>query len=335
MPAMLRPLYPGAYQIASRFGERDLFQYLFVGERVVLLDSGLSRTPEHAIFPSLEKLGLSPQRLTVAITSHPDLDHQGGNAALRAAHRQVVLACHEADRAMIEDPATLFALRYEHLRTEQGLGLDGLAPDLAGRPAAVDAILRDGERLRLAEDWELEVWHVPGHAPGHLALYDPRQGALFSSDAVQGQGCPTAGGRMAFGPTYYDPEAYLATIARLERQPIQHLYSGHWPEAHGAQVAAFLRESRLFPLRAEALLAADLAAAGRHGATLDALLERLGPQLGDWPSAQHRMLMFALHGHLELLERRGRVRRIGRAPRVAWQWSGDGAQPEGKGAWQA
>jgi len=39
-------LYPGAYQIQSLFGGRNLFQYLFTGENVVLVDTGIAGTPQ-------------------------------------------------------------------------------------------------------------------------------------------------------------------------------------------------------------------------------------------------------------------------------------------------
>src|SRR5215469_18323509 len=103
-------LYPGAHQISSLFKDgRSLFQYLFVGARVVLVDSGVAETPEKAILPYMERLGLQPDRLSLLITSHPDLDHQGGNSIIRENAPGALLACGEADRAMVEDPKRLYS----------------------------------------------------------------------------------------------------------------------------------------------------------------------------------------------------------------------------------
>jgi hypothetical protein len=44
-------LYPGAYQIQSLFGGRNLFHYLCVGDNVVLIDTGITETPEKMSFP--------------------------------------------------------------------------------------------------------------------------------------------------------------------------------------------------------------------------------------------------------------------------------------------
>lgn len=71
-------LYPGVYRIQSRFGDRNLFQHLLVGENVVLVDTGVAATPEKAIFPYLDSLKLKPACLTLAITTHPNTDHQEG-----------------------------------------------------------------------------------------------------------------------------------------------------------------------------------------------------------------------------------------------------------------
>src|SRR6516164_9077556 len=62
-----RQLYPGVYQIASLFGGRNLFQYLFVGDNIVLLDTGLAYTPERTIFPALKELGIQPEQMNLAI----------------------------------------------------------------------------------------------------------------------------------------------------------------------------------------------------------------------------------------------------------------------------
>ncbi|MHB8736477.1 MAG: MBL fold metallo-hydrolase [Terriglobales bacterium] len=310
-------LYPGVHQIRSLFGGRNLFQYVFVGEQVILLDSGVAETPEKTIFPYLESVGVAPQRLALAVTMHADLDHQGGNSALRDAARHVQLACHAADRVLIEHPEALYALRYDHLHASCGTPAPRDAIPQAGGPVLMDVLLQGGERLRLAPDWELEVWHVPGHSDGHLAIYDAKHRAVFTSDAVQSAFCPMASGAPAFGPTYYGVDAYLATIHFLEQQPLEHLYSGHWPDCHGAGVLAFLDSSRQFVERTEALLPAQLDRP--QGASLGELVNVLAPKLGDWPRHNDWLLMWALYGHLVRLEQRGGARRIpGSRP---WRWT--------------
>lgn len=312
-------LYPGVHQIASLFGGRNLYQYLFVGERMtVLLDSGVADTPEQVIFPYMEQIGLRPQQLTLAITMHADLDHQGGNAALRAASRHTLLACHRDDRKLIESPEALYCLRYDHLHADCGVAAPEEMMPHAGRPTAIDVLFSGGETLRLGPDWELQVWHVPGHSDGHLTLYDPKHRAAFSSDAVQGRGNFNADGSMAFGPTYYAVDAYLNTIQFLESMPIEHLYSGHWANAHGTEVADFLRVSRIFVERMEELLPVCL---DRHpgGATLAELIAGLAPRMGDWPAPANWLFMWAVYGHLVRQEQRQKVARVAGAHPIRWK----------------
>src|ERR1700693_256891 len=109
-------LYKHVYQIQSLFGGRNLFQYLFVGEKTVLVDSGSAETPEKVIFPYLDSLRLRPDDLRLVVTTHPDLDHQGGNSAVMRAAPKAWLACGAADREMVEGPRALFDQRYNHLK---------------------------------------------------------------------------------------------------------------------------------------------------------------------------------------------------------------------------
>jgi glyoxylase-like metal-dependent hydrolase (beta-lactamase superfamily II) len=166
---------------------------------MVLIDSGIASTLETTIFPYMDKLGRDPARLALLITTHPDLDHQGGNAAVRDVAPVALLACGEPDRHLIRDPASLYAERYNYLRNDHGLGFeDEPIPD-AGSRCRVDLGLRGGETIVISSDWDLDVLHVPGHSPGHLALFDHQQKAAFVSDAVHGSGCP--GGRWKDGYT--------------------------------------------------------------------------------------------------------------------------------------
>src|SRR5258708_40048411 len=76
-------ILPHVYQIRSCIADRHLFQYLFAGDNVVLLDTGFSTTPDDVILPYLKEVGLAVDRLTLAINTHADADHHGGEAFLK------------------------------------------------------------------------------------------------------------------------------------------------------------------------------------------------------------------------------------------------------------
>jgi glyoxylase-like metal-dependent hydrolase (beta-lactamase superfamily II) len=300
-------IFPNVYEIKSSFGDRYLQQYLFVGETVVLVDAGVIATPQEAIFPYMEKIGVSPQRLSLVIAMHADSDHHGGLPAIKDATSSTLLACHEGDRKMIEDPETLYQERYNFLARAHGMGFGREGMVYSPRSCKIDVKLSANELLKIAPDWNLRVWHVPGHSEGHLAIYDEKNRAAFTSDAVQAGGYPTASGGMAFGPTYFTVNAYLATIAFLEKQPIEHVFSGHWPAAHHHEVKKFLSSSRQFVERVDENIVQYLKQHAR-GATLKTLLHELSPKLGKWPQDADVFLQFAMYGHLERLTQNGILR---------------------------
>jgi glyoxylase-like metal-dependent hydrolase (beta-lactamase superfamily II) len=307
-------IFPNVYEIKSRFGDRHIQQYLFVGDTVVLLDAGIIGTPEAAIFPYMEKIGVSPRRLSMVIAMHADSDHHGGLPAIKDASSSTLLACHEGDRELIEDPEVLYRDRYNFLAEDHGLGFgrDGMV--YSPRQCKIDERLSANQVLKIGPDWNLRVWHVPGHSEGHLAIYDENNHAAFTSDAVQAGGYPTVTGGTAFGPTYYQVNAYLATIEFLEKQPIEHMFTGHWPSVHQDETKKFLSKSRQFVESADSNIIEYLKQ-HRRGATQKTLLNEVGPKLGNWPSDAAIFLQFAMNGHLERLQQRGIIRSSPSRPR--------------------
>lgn len=300
-------IFPNVYEIRSLFGDRYIKQYLFVGDRVLLLDSGVIDTPESQIYPYMEKIGIAPGKLFMVIAMHADGDHHGGLPAIRDASVSTLLACHPGDQELIEDPECLYQKRYNFLAKDHHLGFGREGMVYSPRKCKIDVQLSANETIELAPDWKLRVWHVPGHSAGHLTIYDEKNRAAFTSDAVQAEGCPTVNGLMSFSPTYYAVDAYLATIRFLECQPIEHIYSGHWPECDGKQVEDFLARSRKFVESADDLIKAYLSS-NNHGVTLKQLIHALSPKLGSWPEDREDFLQFALYGHMVRLEQQNIVR---------------------------
>ena len=306
-------IFPNVHEIRSVFGDRYIQQYLFVGEKVVLLDAGVIATPEAAILPYLEKIGIAPKRLSMVVAMHADADHHGGLPAIKDASRSTLLACHEGDKKLIGDPECLYQNRYNFLSHDHVLGFNRDGMVNCPRECKIDELLSAGQTIEISPGWNLEVWHVPGHSDGHLTIYDKKNRAAFTSDAIQAGGYPTIDGRQAFGPTYYAVDAYLATIQFLENQPIDHIFSGHWPACHGTDTERFLASSRAFVETADQLIKIYLSNRPR-GATLKEILCSLSPKLGSWPNEAADFLQFALYGHMLRLEQLGVVVRSSKSP---------------------
>lgn len=310
-------LYPNVYQIQSLFGGRNLFQYLFVGDNTVLVDTGIAETPEKVIFPYMESLKLRPERLTLAITTHADVDHQGGNDAIKRASPGTWLSCGEADRAMVEDPRTLYDQRYNFMRADHEVGFDAEPSPDAGKARRMDLSFTGGEIVRIRDGWHLEALSVPGHSHGHLALYDPKHKTAFAGDAIQGRGCPFATGGMAIPVTYYYIDVYLSTLRYFEHLPIDTLYSGHWPTMRGEEIQDFIAESRQ---TVEILDRAIIASLKKNpsGLAMKECIDVAAQAIGDWPPEQLILAMFPVKGHLDRLEGKGKIRTVRGARPGRW-----------------
>jgi len=312
-------LYRNAYQVQSLYGGRNLFQYLFVGDATVLVDAGVADTPEKAIFPYMDRLGLPVNNLSLVVTTHPDLDHQGGNYAIKSAAPKSQLACGEADRNMVEDPEVLFQVRYNFAKKEHGVGFqsDEPWPD-AGKRQRVDKVFRGGEKIRIGDGWELDVLHVPGHSHGHLALYDSKHRTAFVSDAIHGRGCPNADGTLGIPVTYYFVDIYLSTLRHFETLKIDTLYSGHWPTMQGEEVSDFIAESRRTVEFIDRVIHRDLSTHSA-GLTLKELVNSVAEAVGEWPKESWFLAMFPIKGHLDRLEQKGEVRLLRGSGLPRWQ----------------
>jgi len=290
----------GVFRIESVFGGRLLYLYLLRGEsRTVLVDAGAVVTPKEAVFPALERLSLSPD---VLLITHPDLDHQGGATAIRRHHPDVELVCGVGDESQIGNPRTLVAERYSAFEYEHGAGFPTeVKPKLVnlagGTPVTVNRTFCGGERLRLSDDWVVEILHLPGHSKGHLGIYDPRSGSAITQDAVHGNDYPYADGRpWALMPTYYYIEPYLQTVTILQDLELEALHTAHWPAAEREAATAHLEATRDYTLEADSLIF-GLVRDGKS--TLLELMEEALPILGKWDPSVIGDFACSVAGHLQ------------------------------------
>lgn len=80
----------------------------------------------------------------------------------------------------------------------------------AARIARIDVALKEGDRVRLG-DHVGEVWEVPGHTLGHIALIFRDAGVAFVGDTMFAMGC----GRLFEG----SPEQMFGSLKRLGQLP--------------------------------------------------------------------------------------------------------------------
>lgn len=134
-------------------------------KKAAIIDPGIIDSREvDAIDNFLKDKGLQP---VAVINTHLHLDHAIANKGLGERYSIPVMA-HPDDEFLatgLADQARQFGL------------------PVKVQSFKIDHPLHDGEKIKIGSG-ELDVIHVPGHSPGGIALYDPKDGFLISGDTL-------------------------------------------------------------------------------------------------------------------------------------------------------
>jgi hydroxyacylglutathione hydrolase len=195
-------LYAYVWQGSDNNYNSYLFADVLNDGRHLLIDPGHITTPSYGeqgldiLARSMEADGISMQAVGLIILTHAHSDH-----------------C-EAAKTINDKSNALVAL---HQADEQIYARTG---------AKVDFNLEEGDLvLSGGKQVTLKVYHVPGHSPGHIALYWPEQKALIAGDVIFYQNTgrvDTPGG---------SARALKQSIQRLSDFDIEYLLCGH-PYGH-------------------------------------------------------------------------------------------------------
>jgi ribonuclease/clavin/mitogillin len=192
------------------------------------------------LWGALDALEAAGRRLAGVVLTHHHIDHVGAAAWLRA-KRGVPVCAHARTAELLRDTVV------------------------------VDRTLAEGQHLRGSEaaDDRWEVLHTPGHASGHIVLWEAQRRVLIAGDMVAGVGTilvEAPDGHMA---------TYIAQLGRLADLEPARLVPAHGPVL--ADGAKKLRETAAHRLMREAKVVAALA---EGGADLSELTRRAYPELG-------------------------------------------------------
>jgi glyoxylase-like metal-dependent hydrolase (beta-lactamase superfamily II) len=315
-------LAEGVHRIEEPLGKRVLYLYLFTGDTILLFDTGVADTPARTVKPYLEGLGLGIDAITLALNSHCDADHFGGNAQLKELSPRTLLAAHAADRAQIEDPEVTMRVRYRQFAQDHDLDLSQEVQEalraMMGRPQPLDLLLQGGETVRIGPNLSLQVLHAPGHSHGHIALYDPERRELYLGDAVLWKYIPNADGSPALAPTYLYPDSYLETINRFLELAPRVIHTSHYPPMEGEAAIKFLKESREFAEDLDHYIL-QLVRHSPEPLTLKEVIQAVFDHYGLWPEATRWDLAHPVSGHLNHLARRGLLEAVRKGGLVAWR----------------
>ncbi len=260
-PLKTRPLPPATHTNACVVGE----------ERVYLVDPGPEdRDEQRKLWELLDELLDEGREFLGLLLTHHHPDHIG---AVSECQRRYGLPVY-AHRLTAEHlPKIEFSGFLEH-----GQSLDlGLAPD--GKPG-----------------WKLDVYHLPGHASGHLAFKETRYRSVLAGDLIS-----------TLSPILIDPSdgdlaAYMNSLEFLHSITEAFVYPAHGaPALEGRQA---IRKTIRHRQEREARLLEIL----RKGAQTSAALLRQIYQ--DVPKELHPLAMRSLLSGLIKLEREGKAREV-------------------------
>lgn len=140
---------------------------------------------------------LAERPLSLVVLTHCHPDHQGAAHAI-CGERNVPLACHPLDKPAMEGRAP-FAPAGRMIGVSTRLW--------AGPPYPVARELHEGDEVA-----GFRCVHVPGHTPGHLALYRAADGLAIVGDVLNGMNLLTT------WPGLHEPPAvFTADVAENRR----------------------------------------------------------------------------------------------------------------------
>ena len=142
------------------------------GEGAAIVDTGMPGN-EKRIIEYVSGLGIEPRKLQYIILTHPDIDHSGSAAKLRALTGAKV-AIHEADAPRLSGERKL-----KEVKGVFGIVLGIMGAFMRFTPVKPDLLLKDSDRVL-----DLTVIHTPGHTDGSICLYRENE-AIFVGDAMR------------------------------------------------------------------------------------------------------------------------------------------------------
>jgi hydroxyacylglutathione hydrolase len=242
----------------GQYAERSVYSYLLTGERICLIDTGVSST-SLLLEDHLKKIGRSPDEISLVLLTHAHPDHIGGCLAIKKASSALFYA-HPADKSWIENVD----------RQYQERPIPNFF-ELVGGPVVVNRELKEGDTVSWDKGKTIRVLETPGHSPGSISFFYEEEGALFIGDAVPAVGTL---------PIYVDPQASIESIRKLQKlSHAKHLLSSWHEPISQNQIQTILEEGIRYIQKIDAIVV-DLSKTMAPEASGEELslraLERLG-----------------------------------------------------------
>lgn len=181
----------------------------------LLVDTGLGLVSLRA------ELTMLTGRTTIAVASHTHFDHIGGH------HEFDQRLCHPLEAGVLakpDDHNTVWDAYAPGLAAQQPFRAAPRQPFSMEKyriePAPPTRLIDEGDEIDLGNRL-LRVFHMPGHSPGSVCLYEAATATLFCGDVLYD-------GALLDTLYHSDPERYRETLARLKELPGERYHCGHY-----------------------------------------------------------------------------------------------------------
>ena len=211
---------------------KQLNAYLIKGDdRHLLVDNGFNMAEcEHALRSALQELDAPLEKLDFFLT-HLHSDHNGLTSVLRTPEARIYCSAEDGNhinRFIEDDAAWTNMMRGLEKHGFSGSALEELLQSHPGKIYASPEPLpftpvNDGQVIAYG-GYTFTVIAVPGHTPGHVALFEPNQNFLVCGDHVLGSITPNITAWSGVEDSLGD---YLRSLDKILRLPVQQSYPGH------------------------------------------------------------------------------------------------------------
>jgi glyoxylase-like metal-dependent hydrolase (beta-lactamase superfamily II) len=224
--------------------------YIFtVKDKVVLIDAGYSmKYWKSAFYKALNELQINLKDIDYCIITHEHPDHTGLVSDLKRANPGVKICMHKIAHKLAKlRKISIETTSLEKRAKERGellitYGLEKEEVDLMIQHFGTwgmrfdyfepDLILSENDRI---VDGELQIVHSPGHSVGHICVYYPKKGIIFSGDHILSKITPHLGTLVIPGAKEFNKknnfqnilEHYLQSLDRIDELNSRIILPGH------------------------------------------------------------------------------------------------------------
>lgn len=322
---------PGIYQLKVPIPDNPLGHvnsYLIEGKGGwLMVDTGWY-TPDafNSLEAGLKGLGLALADIATIIVTHVHPDHFGLAGRIKHLSPRTELLLHRWEADLIESRY----IKFSELRDSMGTMLErhGVPPlDLstlqsASMPALqfVTVTLPDralyGGEIIATGSYDLEVIWTPGHSPGHICLYEPRNQLLFSGDHILPSISSNVGYHVQSGDNPLGD--YIYALGKIQNLPVTKVLPAHeqiFTDLPGRIEQIFAHHNRR---KAEILRAIAKEPHNAYEISAQITWNLPGVAWEQFPPLQKRLAVTETIAHLQCMRWEGKVVRIDKEDSVLY-----------------